>query len=74
MVLNNNGFIKTKEDNNKYLAVVNKKISGKKIYEVSNKKEDWEIANFKKIYDDSVNLKKEESEQNDQVNTESKNV
>ena len=56
LVLNNNGFIKTKEDNNKYLAVVNKKISGKKIYEVSN--ENWGIENFIRIYNDNINLSK----------------
>ena len=56
LVLNNNGFIRTKEDNNKYLAVVNKKISGKKIYEVSN--ENWGIENFIRIYNDNINLSK----------------
>ena len=52
LVLNNNGFIKIKEDSNKYLAVVNKKISGKKIYEVSN--ENWGIGNFIRIYNDNI--------------------
>ena len=59
MVLNNNGFIKIKEDNNKYLAVVNKKISGKVVYEVSNEEKNWEVENFKKIYGDNVDLIKE---------------
>ncbi len=59
LVLNNNGFIKIKEDNNKYLAVVNKKISGKVVYEVSNEEKNWEVENFKKIYGDNVDLIKE---------------
>ena len=46
------GFIKIKEDSNKYLEVVNKKISGKKIYEVSN--ENWGIENFIRIYNDNI--------------------
>ena len=70
LVLNKNGFIKIKEDNNKYLAVVNKKISGKVIYEVSNKKEDWEIANFKEIYNDNIDLtKKIKDDITDDVNS-----
>ena len=53
LVLNKNKFIQSKQDNNKYLSVVNKKISGKVIYEVSDEK-NWEIKNFQKIYDDNA--------------------
>ncbi|MCT7518979.1 AAA family ATPase [Aliarcobacter cryaerophilus] len=75
LVLNSNGFIVPNNENKGYISKkLEERIRNKITYKVSNDEKDWEIANFKKIYDDSVNLKKEESEQNDQVNTESKNV
>ncbi|MEA3451891.1 MAG: AAA family ATPase, partial [Bacteroidota bacterium] len=55
MVLNSNRFIKTKEDNSKYLSNINNKYNGKKIYEIEDES-NWEIENFIKIYDDEVNL------------------
>lgn len=64
LVLNQNGFIKPKIDN-KYLAVVNKKKSGKVIYEVSNEN-DWRIDSFKKIYDDNVDLTKKDTSKTDE--------
>jgi len=55
MVLNSNDFIKTKEDNSKYLSNINNKYNGKKIYEIKDES-NWKIKNFIKIYDDEVNL------------------
>ncbi len=52
LVLNSNGFIETKKDDNKYLVNVNKKISGKKIYKVSDN--NWDVKNFQKIYNDDA--------------------
>ncbi|RXJ96054.1 AAA family ATPase [Arcobacter sp. AHV-9/2010] len=67
LVLNKNGMIEEEKSNSDYLKNITK-INGKKIYKVSDK--NWEIANFKKIYDDNVNLsKKIEVDKTDDVNS-----
>jgi 5-methylcytosine-specific restriction enzyme B len=71
LVLNKNEFIKTKNDNNSYLTVVKKEISGKVVYKVSDE-EGWTIENFKKIYNGENEIDKTE-ESTSQEKTESKN-
>jgi 5-methylcytosine-specific restriction protein B len=63
LVLNKNGFIQLKKDDNKYLLVVNKKISEKIIYKVGD--DNWEIENFKRIYNGHSNPQ----ENNSQIDT-----
>ena len=59
LVLNQNGFIVNGLPKEDYLSKVKSKISGKNIYKVSDD-ESWEIDNFKKIYDDSIDLAKKQ--------------
>ena len=60
LVLNSNGFIVDGLPKEDYLNKIKSKINGKKIYKVSNEKENWEIENFKKIYDYKINLMKKD--------------
>lgn len=60
LVLNLNGFIIENKENKSYLSKkIEDKIRNKTTYKVSDA-EFWEINNFKKIYDDSIDLAKKE--------------
>ena len=60
LVFNKNEFIEIKKDENKYLTIVNKEISGKVTYKISEES-NWTIDNFKKIYDDTALVKQKQT-------------
>lgn len=52
LVLNDNGFIKSKKDNDKYLSNITNRLSGKTIYQISDS--EWKAQDFIKIYENSA--------------------
>ena len=68
LVLNQNGFIVNGLPKEDYLSQVKSKINNKKIYKVGDEKA-WKIDNFKKIYENSIDLTKQVSNEVEDTQT-----
>lgn len=71
LVLNQNGFIINGLTDENYLTKIKSKINGKTIFKVSVDKY-WDVENFKKIYDDTIDLRQKDETTTNKIQSDEK--